>query len=46
VVVGTGTLMEARRVTRAGAGEWVTETLFETVMDPLTHAPTPPKFVF
>ena len=46
VVVGTGPIMEARRVTRAGHGEWTTESLFETVMDPLLHAPTPPKFVF
>jgi protein-L-isoaspartate(D-aspartate) O-methyltransferase len=45
-VVGTRPVMEARRVTRAGHGEWATESLFETVMDPLLHAPTPPKFVF
>jgi protein-L-isoaspartate(D-aspartate) O-methyltransferase len=46
VVVGTGPIMEARLVTRAGHGEWTTESLFETVMDPLLHAPTPPRFVF
>jgi protein-L-isoaspartate(D-aspartate) O-methyltransferase len=46
VVVGTGPVMEARRITRAGHGEWTTESLFETVMDPLIHAPTPPRFVF
>jgi protein-L-isoaspartate(D-aspartate) O-methyltransferase len=46
VVVGTGPVMEARRVTRAGHGEWTTESLFETVMDPLQHAATPPRFVF
>jgi protein-L-isoaspartate(D-aspartate) O-methyltransferase len=46
VVVGTRPVMEARRVARAGHGEWTTESLFETVMDPLLHAPTPPKFVF
>jgi protein-L-isoaspartate(D-aspartate) O-methyltransferase len=45
-VVGTRPVMEARRVARAGHGEWTTESLFETVMDPLLHAPTPPKFVF
>jgi protein-L-isoaspartate(D-aspartate) O-methyltransferase len=45
-VVGTGPIMEARKVTRAGHGEWITESLFETVMDPLDHAPTPPRFVF
>ena len=46
VVVGTPPVMDARRVTRAGHGEWTMESLFETVMDPLLHAPTPPKFVF
>ena len=46
VVVGTRPVMDARRVTRAGHGEWTMESLFETVMDPLLHAPTPPKFVF
>ena len=46
VVVGTRPVMDARRITRAGHGEWTMESLFETVMDPLLHAPTPPKFVF
>jgi protein-L-isoaspartate(D-aspartate) O-methyltransferase len=46
VVVGTRPVMDARRVTRAGHGEWTTESLFETVMEPLLHAPMPPKFVF
>ena len=46
VVVGTGPIMEARKITRAGHGEWITDSLFETVMDPLDHAPTPPRFVF
>jgi protein-L-isoaspartate(D-aspartate) O-methyltransferase len=46
VVVGTGPVMEARKVTRAGHGEWITESLFETVVDALDHAPTPPRFVF
>ena len=45
-VVGTGPAMEARRITRADHGEWTMESLFETVMDPLIHAPTPPRFVF
>jgi hypothetical protein len=38
--------MEALRITRAGHGEWVRESLFEASMDPLIHAPEPPKFVF
>lgn len=46
VVVGTGPLLEARRVTRVGAGEWARESLFETWMVPLIHAHEPPKFRF
>ena len=46
VVVGQGTVMEARRVTRSGRGETETQSLFETVMEPLIHAAEPPKFVF
>jgi protein-L-isoaspartate(D-aspartate) O-methyltransferase len=46
VVVGTGPLLEARRVTRVGAGEWARESLFETWMAPLVHAHEPPKFRF
>jgi protein-L-isoaspartate(D-aspartate) O-methyltransferase len=45
-VVGQGPVMEARRVTCVGHGEWLRESLFETVMDPLLHAAEPPKFVF
>jgi protein-L-isoaspartate(D-aspartate) O-methyltransferase len=46
VAVGTGPMVEARRVTRVAAAEWITESLFETGMTPLIHAPQPPKFVF
>ena len=46
VVVGRGPVMEARRITRTGPAEWLRESLFETVMDPLIHAPEPPRFVF
>lgn len=46
VVVGQGPVMEARRVTRAGPAEWLRESLFETCVDPLIHAPEPPRFVF
>ena len=45
-VVGQGPAMDARLVTRVGPAEWLTESLFETVMDALLHAPEPPKFVF
>jgi protein-L-isoaspartate(D-aspartate) O-methyltransferase len=46
VVVGTGPLLEARRITRTGPDKWVTDSLFETAMTPLLHAAEPPKFVF
>ena len=46
VVVGEGPVMEARRVTCTAPGEWLRESLFETMMDPLVHAAGPPKFVF
>jgi protein-L-isoaspartate(D-aspartate) O-methyltransferase len=44
--VGNGPLLEAVRVTRTGAADWSRETLFETGMLPLLHAPLPSKFVF
>ena len=46
VAVGTGPVLEACRVLRVGAEEWVRESLFETGMSPLIHAPEPPRFVF
>jgi protein-L-isoaspartate(D-aspartate) O-methyltransferase len=45
-VVGQGPAMEACLITNSGSGAWLRETLFETVMDPLLHAPEPPRFVF
>ncbi len=46
VVVGQGPVMEARLVTRVGRDQWLRESLFETVMDPLLHAEQPSRFVF
>lgn len=46
VVVGEGHAMEARRITFAGPGQWLRESLFETAMEPLVHALEPPRFVF
>jgi protein-L-isoaspartate(D-aspartate) O-methyltransferase len=46
VVVGQGHVMEARRITLAGPGRWLGESLFETAIDPLVHAVEPPRFVF
>ena len=45
-VVGHGPVMEALRITCTAPGEFLRESLFETVMDPLVHAAEPPKFVF
>jgi protein-L-isoaspartate(D-aspartate) O-methyltransferase len=46
VVVGTGPMLEARRIVRTGTSDWVSESLFETGMAPLIHAAGPPRFVF
>jgi protein-L-isoaspartate(D-aspartate) O-methyltransferase len=46
VTVGAGPVMDARRITRVGRGDWTRETLFETRIDPLVNAPGPPAFVF
>jgi len=46
VVVGEGPVMEARLVTRVGRDEWLRESLFETVVEPLVHARHPSRFVF
>jgi protein-L-isoaspartate(D-aspartate) O-methyltransferase len=46
VTVGTGPVLEARRVTRTGPNDWLRESLFETGMPPLIHATEPSKFVF
>ena len=46
VVVGTAPVMEARLVTRTGPSDWSTESLFETVIDPLVNAVEPPRFNF
>ena len=46
VVVGEEPAMEARVVTRTGAGDWATESLFETVLPPLAGATRPNRFEF
>lgn len=45
-VVGTAPVMEARIVRRVESDQWIRETVFETVIDPLINAPRPPRFVF
>ncbi|MDJ0739535.1 MAG: protein-L-isoaspartate O-methyltransferase [Gammaproteobacteria bacterium] len=46
VVVGEAPAMEALLVSRNADGERWTESLFETVLPPLQHAPQPDRFEF
>jgi protein-L-isoaspartate(D-aspartate) O-methyltransferase len=46
VAVGTGPMLDARRVTRVGHDEYLRESLFEVGMPPLLNAHTPSRFVF
>ena len=46
VVVGAPPVMEARLIRRISEDAWGTESLFETVIDPLVHATRPQGFVF
>lgn len=46
VVVGEAPVMDARLIRRVSEGAWTTESLFETVIDPLVNAPRTPAFVF
>jgi protein-L-isoaspartate(D-aspartate) O-methyltransferase len=46
VVVGVPPVMEARLIRRVDATEWVGESLFETVIPPLTNATPAQRFVF
>jgi protein-L-isoaspartate(D-aspartate) O-methyltransferase len=46
VVVGEPPVMEARLIRRIAEDAWGTESLFETVIDPLVHATRPQGFVF
>jgi hypothetical protein len=39
-------MLEAIRVTRTGPSDWLRESLFETGMPALLHAPEPPRFIF
>lgn len=45
-VVGTGPVMEARLVTRTGEDTWLSESLFETRIDPLIQPDVPSRFRF
>jgi protein-L-isoaspartate(D-aspartate) O-methyltransferase len=46
VVVGGAPVMDAQLVRRVSADQWVRESLFETVIEPLINAPEPPRFRF
>lgn len=46
IVVGAAPAMEARLVTRTTADTWQTQSLFETVIDPLVNAVRPQEFSF
>jgi protein-L-isoaspartate(D-aspartate) O-methyltransferase len=45
-VVGTAPVMDALLIRRVDGAEWIRESLFETVIDPLVNAPAPQGFVF
>jgi protein-L-isoaspartate(D-aspartate) O-methyltransferase len=46
VVVGEAPVMEARLVRRLTEDQFISASLFETVIDPLIHAARPPEFAF
>ena len=46
VVVGERPIMDARLVRRMSEDAWVTESLFETVLDPLINAQRRQEFIF
>jgi protein-L-isoaspartate(D-aspartate) O-methyltransferase len=45
-VVGAAPVMDAILVRRVDSTEWIRESLFETVIEPLVNAPSPQGFVF
>jgi protein-L-isoaspartate(D-aspartate) O-methyltransferase len=46
VIVGAAPVMDAILVRRIDDNEWIRESLFETVVEPLINAVAAPKFVF
>ena len=46
VVVGVAPVMDALLIRRVDSTEWIRESLFETVIDPLVNAVAPQGFVF
>ena len=45
-IVGSAPVMDAVLVRRVDENEWIRESLFETVVEPLVNATSPPGFVF
>jgi protein-L-isoaspartate(D-aspartate) O-methyltransferase len=45
-IVGVAPVMDAVVVRRVGQDEWIRESLFETVVEPLINAAAPQRFVF
>jgi protein-L-isoaspartate(D-aspartate) O-methyltransferase len=45
-IVGVAPVMDAILVRRVGHDEWIRESLFETVVEPLINAAAPQRFVF
>jgi protein-L-isoaspartate(D-aspartate) O-methyltransferase len=46
VVIGEPPVMEARLIRLTGEHDWVSETLFETTLEPLVNGGLPPQFSF
>jgi len=46
IVVGEAPVMQAQLVRRTAEASWSTQSLFETVIDPLVNAVRPPEFTF
>jgi protein-L-isoaspartate(D-aspartate) O-methyltransferase len=46
VVVGEAPIMEARLVRRLSEEAWTSETVFETIVDPMRNARRPEEFSF
>jgi protein-L-isoaspartate(D-aspartate) O-methyltransferase len=46
IVVGEPPVMDARLIRRTGTDSFATQSLFETVIDPLVNAARPPEFTF
>ncbi len=46
VVVGHSPTMDARLLRRTGDSSWLTDSLFETELDPLVNSAQPPQFSF